>query len=180
MKARDFTPIQTQIWYELERSKGPLSKELVCQRINCSIQTFNEEKKALLKTGELYFCQEGYILKDYATYDQQLWHLSWALGLMEMSSQQVVVDEDLLRLAPQAIATLIDQGKMDIKQNRRLNELKTKLATAMEAPKLLLQTYNKINTIIDNHLEPKAVGDGKTKLTDLKDLKKFKNSFNEE
>lgn len=171
------TRIQDQIWYELDQAKGPLSKEMICQRIGCTLNTFNEEKKALLKTGELYFCQEGYILKENATYDQQLWHLSWALGLMEISSQQVVVDQELLQLAPNAIKSLIAQGKFDKIQKGRLNELRAKLISAMEAPQLLLQTYRKVQAVLDDHLEPKRIGNGKTILKDPKDLKKFKKDF---
>lgn len=171
------TRIQDQIWYELEQAKGPLSKEVLSQRIGCSLQTFNDEKKALLKSGEIYFCQEGYILKEYATYDQQLWHLAWALGLMEISSQQIVVDEDLLSLAPQAVQTLINQGKMDSIKRGRLNELRAKLIAAMEAPKLLLQTYRKVENLLNEYLEPKRIGDGKPVVKDLKDLKKFRKDF---
>jgi len=171
------TRIQDQIWYELEQAKCALTKETICRKIDCSIHSFDVEKKALLQTGELYFCQDGFILKEYATYDQQLWHLSWALGLLETSSYQVVVDEELLQLAPRAIQSLIGQGRMDETHKRRLSELKTKLISAMVAPKLLLQTYNKVQAILDEKLEPKGIGDGKTKLKDFKDLKKYKKDF---
>lgn len=177
MAKPDTTPIQDQIWYELEQAKGPLSKEIICQRIGCSLQTFNDEKKALLKSGAIYFCQEGYILKEYATYDQQLWHLAWALGLMEISSQQIVVDEDLLTLAPQAVQTLISLGKMDNIKRGRLNELRAKLVAAKETPMLLLKIYNKVENLLNEYLESKRIGDGKTVVKDLKDLKKYRKDF---
>jgi hypothetical protein len=97
--------------------------------------------------------------------------------LLETSSIHVTLDKDLLELAPQALQTLIVRGKMDANQGRILNDLKNKLLSAMEAPKILLQTYHKIEKLLNDHIESKTIGDGKTKLTELKDLKKYKKDF---
>ena len=177
MKGKDYTKLQAQIYFALEQAKAPIPKETLCQNLMCSPHEFDQEKKALVKAGELYHCQDGMVLKEYATYDQQLWHLSWSLGLLETSSIHVTLDKDLLELAPQALQTLIVRGKMDANQGRILNDLKNKLLSAMEAPKILLQTYHKIEKLLNDHIESKTIGDGKTKLTELKDLKKYKKDF---
>ena len=180
MKARDYSQIQAQIYTELDQARCAVTKSTLCERIGCSEHILDQEKQALIKSGDLYVCQNGIVLKEYATMNEQLWHLSWSLGLLDTSATHVILDKELLELAPSALQALINSGKMDMDQGRRLKELKTKLISAMEAPKLLLKIYNKVQAVLDNHLDLKAVGDGKTKLTDLKDLKKYKNSFNEE
>jgi hypothetical protein len=177
MKAKDYSVIQAQIYHELDQAKCAMTKESLCKKINCTEYTFDQEKKALIKSGELYLCQNGYVLKEYASTDEQLWHLSWALGLLDTSATHVVLDKDLLELAPAAVQALINSGQMDKDQGRRLKELRNRLLSAMEAPKLLLQIYHKVENLLDEHLEPKKIGDGKTVIKDLKDLKKYRNDF---
>ncbi|OIO18089.1 MAG: hypothetical protein AUJ54_08865 [Ignavibacteria bacterium CG1_02_37_35] len=171
------TRIQDQIWYELDQARCAITKTSLCERINCSEYTFDQEKKALIKSGKLYVCQNGFILKEYADMDEKLWHLSWALGLLDTSATHVVLDKELLELAPSAIQTLLNSGEMDKDQGRRLKELRKKLLAAMEAPKLLLQIYHKVENLLDGHLESKRIGDGKTAIKDLKELKKYKKDF---
>ncbi len=177
MKAKDYSVIQAQIYHELDQAKCAMTKESLCEKINCTEYTFDQEKKALIKSGELYLCQNGYVLKEHASTDEQLWHLSWALGLLDTSATHVVLDKDLLELAPAAVQALINSGQMDKDQGRRLKELRNRLLSAMEGPKLLLQIYHKVENLLDEHLEPKKIGDGKTVIKDLKDLKKYRNDF---
>lgn len=177
MKAKDYSVIQAQIYLELDQAKCAITKESLCKKINCSEHTFDQEKIALIKSGELYFCQNGYVLKEYASTDEQLWHLSWSLGLLDTSATHVVLDKDLLELAPAAVQALINSGQMDKDQGRRLRELHNRLLSAMEAPKLLLQIYHKVENLLSEHLEPQKIGDGKTVIKDLKDLKKYRKDF---
>lgn len=173
MKAKDYTVIQAQIYYELDQAKCALTKQELCKKINCTEYIFDQEKKALIKGGDLYLCHNGYVLKEYASTDEQLWHLSWALGLLETSSNHVVLDKDLLELAPAAVHSLINSGQLDKEQGRRLKELRNKLLEAMEAPKTLLKVYNKVEKLLDEHLEMRNIGNGKKVIKDLKDLKKY-------
>lgn len=177
MKAKDYSLIQAQIYNELEQAKCAITKSSLCDRINCTEYIFDQEKQALIKGGVLYVCQNGFVLREHASMDEKLWHLSWALGLLDTSATHVILDKDLLELAPVAIQSLINSGAMDKDQGRRIKELKNKLTAAMESPKLLLQIYNRVQAILDNHLESKKIGDGKTVVKDFRDLKKFKKEF---
>lgn len=177
MKAKDYSVIQAQIYHELEQARCALTKESLCKKLNCKEHEFNKEIKALIRSGELYLCQNGYVLKEYASTDEQLWHLSWALGLLDTSATHVVLDKDLLELAPAAIQSLINSGQMDNDQRRRLKELRNKLLSAMEAPKLILQIYHKVENLLDEYLESKRIGDGKIVVKDFRELKKYLKNF---
>lgn len=177
MKANDYTVIQAKIYYELDQAKCALTKQELCKKINCTEYTFDQEKQALIKSGELYICQNGFILKEYASTDEQLWHLSWALGLLDTSATHVILDKELLELAPAVVQDLINSGKIDKDQGRRLKELRNKLLAAMEAPKTLLQVYNKIEKLLDEHLELRKISNGEKVIKDLKDLKKLVRKF---
>ena len=173
MKAKDFTTIQAQIWFELDQAKCAIPKETLCERINCSVAQFDDEKKALLRSGDLYFSFYGYVLKEYASYDEQLWHLSWSLGLLETSAINVGLDRDLIQLAPSAINVLINQGKMDKDNAHKLSELRAKIMAMKEIPQLLLKIYNEVEELLSKKMEKTKELEGKKEpIKDFKDLKK--------
>lgn len=59
--------------------------------------------------AEVYVTQDGLALKKYLTDDQRYWHLAWGLGLLKVSGEQLVMDEDLLLKVPAALKKLLKE-----------------------------------------------------------------------
>ena len=172
---KNLEQIQYQIWQELSQAQCALTKEKLCERIGCTEYELNEARKPLVRSGELYHCQEGYVLKEYATYDQQLWHLAWSLGLFEVSAIHLEMDRNLLLTAPKAVKRLLADGRMKPDQRIRLNRLRQQLIVAMDMPKKLLQVYHEVQRVLDDEEEElRLLEEGPRKFTNLKDLKRLK------
>lgn len=170
---RNVSDLQERILGELDQAKGPLKNENLCTLCQCSEGDLREAKKHLIRTGQIYVCQEGVILKEYATPDHQFWHLAWGLGLLEVSAIHVEMDRELLLSAPKQIKQLLADGRMRPEHQERLNRLRQQLVVAMTVPKTLLQLYHQVENILDyEEEEVKKLKEGVKTFKDFKDLKR--------
>ena len=172
---RDTEQLQNQIWFELDQAKCPITKEKFVKQLACSEYEFDEAKKALVRSGKLYHCQEGYVLQEYATYDQQLWHLAWSLGLLEVSAIHIEMDQELLLTAPAVIKKLLTEGRMKAGHRKHLNRLRQQVIAAMDMPKRLLQMYHQVEDVIEHEEEQtRLLTEGPKIFKDFKDLRRLR------
>lgn len=153
----------------LDRRKGPVKVGEIQEKLKISPEEYRSVRQLLSGTSaELYVTQEGIVLKKYlSSDDQRYWHLSWSLGLFRESGEQLVLDEDLLERAPDALLKLVAEGK--IREESRLISLRTKTQTAMGTLAKVMDMYRKIERTIQVALLPRIKDKGwKESLAELK------------
>src|SRR5437867_4158168 len=98
----------------LDRRKGPVKVEQIQVELGISQDEYRNVRQLLSGTSaELYVTQAGIVLKKHLSSDEQrYWHLSWSLGLFRESGEQLVLDEDLLERAPDAVLKLVAEHKI--------------------------------------------------------------------
>lgn len=111
----------------------------------------NSAKKQLLRQRAIYTTQEGLILQEHASPEQQIWHLGWCLGLFETAGIHVTMDTQLLLEAPRVFQQLINDGQFD--KAEKLMEFRQRVLQTMELPRQLLAVYNQVNTIVEKEIK---------------------------
>lgn len=154
----------------LDRAGAPLTNARLRAEMGLddNPELYRTVKRALVRAqgAGVYVSQDGIVLHKYATKDQQYWHLAWSLGLFEISSIQLEMDEELLKKAPQAITKLIVQGKYDDTERKRLTALSNRAIEASGFLLRLARMYQEIHRAIDVYTRPEIKG------KDLKDTMK--------
>lgn len=154
----------------LDRGAGPVKVEEIQRQLRISAEAYRSVRQLLSGTSaELYVTQEGIVLKKHlSSDDQRYWHLSWSLGLFRESGEQLVLDEDLLERAPDALLKLVAQGK--IREESQLISLRTKTQKVMGTLAKVMTMYRRIERTIQVALLP-AIKDKDWKGS-MKQLKK--------
>ena len=143
----------------LDESKGPVKVKTIQEALNLTPQEYRSARQLLaLEDRDVYITQEGLILKRYANKsgDLRFWHLAWCLGLLEVSGQQLVMDEDMLLEAPAAFVKLLDSGKLPADE-KRLSRLQTKARARIGTLLKLADMYRKIDKVFGLALLPSTV-----------------------
>jgi hypothetical protein len=153
----------------LDRRAGPVKVKEIQEALGLGPDEYRSARQLLSGTSaELYVTQEGVVLKRFLSADdQRYWHLSWSLGLFRESGEQLVLDEDLLKRAPDALLTLFAAGKL--REESRLRSLLTKTQTVMGTLAKVMDMYRNIERAIQVTLLPTIKGkDWKHSMAELK------------
>lgn len=153
----------------------PVTNEQLRQKMGLddNPHLYREAKKALVwaPKSTVYVTQDGIVLHKFATKDHQYWHLAWSLGLFEISSLQLEMDEDLLAQAPRAIHELIARGKYNDTEGRRLRQLSNRAIEASGFLLRLARMYQQMHRALNLYLLPEIKGtDLKTTMKQIKKL----------
>lgn len=100
----------------LDAARGAVKVADIEHRLGISARDYRRARQHLLSSDlgeEIYITHEGLMLTKYRPApDQRFWHLAWCLGLIEVSGQQLVLDEDMLSTAPEALARMWNRGQL--------------------------------------------------------------------
>ncbi len=165
----------TEMYDVLDKARGPVTNARLRQELGLedNPEMYRTVKKALVRVPDtkVYVSQDGIVLHKYATRDQQYWHVAWSLGLFEISSIQLEMDEALLMQAPGAIAKLIAQGKYNDTEGRRLQALSNRAIEASGFLLRLARMYQEIHRAIEIYQRPEIRG--KDLKSTMKKIKKL-------
>lgn len=103
------------IYDVLDAERGPVKVADIQHRLRISGQEYRLARQHLTSVlrDDVYITQDGLVLTKYVQgMNERFWHLAWSLGLLEVSGQQLVMDEDLLARAPAALTAVWNQGKI--------------------------------------------------------------------
>ncbi|HYB62210.1 MAG TPA: hypothetical protein VEH50_12130 [Methylomirabilota bacterium] len=109
------------IYDVLDAERGPVKVADIQKRLKINGEEYRRARQHLtaMPSNDVYITQDGLVLTRYVQgMDQRFWHLAWSLGLLEVSGQQLVMDEDLLAQAPAALTKAWNQGKIGGDPNR--------------------------------------------------------------
>jgi|ERR1051326_8351005 hypothetical protein len=142
----------------LDRNRGPVKAKAIQTELSLTPTAYRNACRLLEKTSVgLYFTQDGLVLKEYISSDEQrYWHLAWSLGLFEVSGSQLILDKDLLEQVPDALKKLRDDGKLT--QENRLNALRSRTRQAIGVLVEVLDMYNEVNRALEVASLPEVTG----------------------
>jgi len=142
----------------LDRSTGAVKAKPSQTELSPTPTGYRNACRLLEKTSVgLYFTQDGLVLKQYiSSDDQRYWHLAWSLGLFEISGTQLILDRDLLQQVPAALKKLRDEGKL--KQESRLDALRSRTRQAIGVLVEVLDMYNEVNRALEVASLPEVTG----------------------
>jgi hypothetical protein len=142
----------------LDRNKGPVKAKAIQAELLLTASAYRNACRLLEKTSVgLYFTQDGLVLKEYiSSDDQRYWHLAWSLGLFEISGTQLILDRDLLKQVPAALKKLRDEGKLT--QENRLDALRSRTRQAIGVLVEVLDMYNEVNRALEVASLPEVTG----------------------
>jgi hypothetical protein len=155
--------VQTQnnaaaIFDLLDRKAGPVKAKAVQEELGLTPYAYRNACRLLAETSvELYYTQEGVVLKRYlSTDDERYWHLAWSLGMFEVSGKQLTLDRDLLKRVPAAILKLIGDGRLT--QASRVDALRTRSKQAIAVLMDVLDMYQEVNRALEVAALPEVTG----------------------
>ena len=143
----------------LDRTKAPVKARQIQAELRLTSYAYRNACRLLesAPSVELYFTQDGVVLKKYLASDEQrYWHLAWSLGLFEISGSQLVLDKDLLKEVPAALKKLREEGKLT--QESRLNGLRSRTRQAIGVLVEVLDMYNQVNRALEVAALPDITG----------------------
>ncbi len=146
------------IYALLDRKACPVKVADIQKELGIGPGEYKSARQLLQGTSaEVYITQDGLVLKKYLSTDEQrYWHLAWSLGLLEVSGEQLVMDEDLLQKVPAALAMLIKDGKL--RQHDRLSRLRTKAQKTIGTLAKVVNMYRQVDRALGIALLPKVTG----------------------
>ncbi|MFQ5738095.1 MAG: hypothetical protein ACE5JX_03720 [Acidobacteriota bacterium] len=146
----------------LDKERGPVTNARLRQEMDLedNPEQYRTVKRALVRAPDtkVYVSQDGLVLHKYATKDQQYWHVAWSLGLFEISSIQLEMDEELLMQAPGAVARLLVQGKYGDSERKRLQYLSNRAIEASGFLLRLARMYQEVHRQIEIFQRPEIRG----------------------
>jgi hypothetical protein len=142
------------IYNILDAERGPVKVAVIQQKLKINADEYRTARQHLTSiTDDVYITQDGLVLRKYVQKDdQRYWHLAWSLGLLEVSGQQLAMDEDLLARAPVALATMWNQGKL--RDHKRLSALQTRARERVGTLVKLADMYRRIDRQLGMMLLP--------------------------
>jgi hypothetical protein len=142
----------------LDRKRVPVKVESIKNELGIGTEEYRTARKLLMNTNlGVYITHEGITLQKYLTAEEQrYWHLAWSLGLFEVSGGQLLLDEDLLEKAPDALVKLLNEGKLT--QHNRLSALQTRTRQSLGVMLKLVEMYRRIDRALGLFLLPHVSG----------------------
>jgi len=145
------------IYDMLDQQKGPVTVDQMQKELGLRPDECRTARRLLMSTESagVYVTQDGLILTKYATHnDHRFWHLAWSLGLFEVSGRQLVLDQDMLESAPDALVKLWNAGKFQ--DYNRLTALKRRTRESLAVLVKVVEMYKRIEKTIDVLLLPQV------------------------
>jgi|ERR1019366_388297 hypothetical protein len=133
------------IYSLLDSSRGPVKIAQIKQALKINDQEYRRARQHLTTVVEnVYITMEGLVLREHVnSEDQRLWHLAWCLGLLEVSGNQLAMDEDLLERAPGALIKMLSEGKL--KDHKRLSGLQESAKKRVVTILKLAEMYRRVD-----------------------------------
>lgn len=141
----------------LDSEKGPVKVAVIQERLKIGAHDYRLARQHLTAVIEgVYITSEGLVLQKYLrNAEQRFWHLAWCLGLLEISGQQLTMDEDLLRDAPAALMRMWNRGQLS--DYKRLSLLQTNARKRIATLLNLAEMYRRIDQSLNITLLPKTL-----------------------
>jgi hypothetical protein len=142
----------------LDASKGPVKVKVIQKELHLTPQQYRSARRELTYgRDDVYITQEGLVLSKYVkSTGARFWHLAWCLGLLEVSGEQLVMDEDMLKAAPAAFVKLFNSNKLPADATR-LRLLQSKAKERITTLLKLADMYRNIDRVLGLALLPDTI-----------------------
>mgnify|MGYP001420947937 CR=1 FL=1 len=146
---------------------GPLPKKtLKASMSGDTIAEFENALKYLALDKKIYFTTKGYVNLDYDLSDEErIAHIKWCLKLIEFSSNQYLMDKNILLEVPQMLRRLQD------KHGRNFPQWKNSVLNVHKQAQMMGRTLGELSDAYDQISEAAQKMLPKEKPTKLKSLK---------
>lgn len=94
----------------LDRRARPVRAQEGMRELHVGPHEYRSACRLLLRSERfpVYVTPAGLVLRKHATKEHRFWHMAWSMGLFEMSSQQLTLDEDILDRTPEGVLKLLE------------------------------------------------------------------------